>query len=107
MTDRPVELLVSCPDDGSADKIAGAAVAEGLAASANISAVRSVYRWRGEVVGRVEAMIRFKTGAAQVEALSVLIRERHPYELPAITWIEVETDPRTAAWIVSGGESDG
>ncbi|MDR7335905.1 divalent-cation tolerance protein CutA [Roseateles asaccharophilus] len=67
-----------------ANALARAAVEQGLAACVQTEAIRSTYRWQGEVVCEDEVRLMFKTTRALYPALEALLRELHPYELPAI-----------------------
>lgn len=97
---RAVELHVSCPDEDTAARIARAALVARLASCANISApVRSLFHWQGRIEEEREVFLAFKTRRACVDDLVALIREQHPYDLPAITWAGVEAETDTAAWI--------
>lgn len=73
---------VSTQDD--ADALARAAVERQLAACVQTEAIRSTYRWQGEVVSEAEVRLVFKTTRTAYPVLEALLRERHPYELPAI-----------------------
>ncbi len=55
-----------------------------LAACAQVQAIESVYRWQGAVQQEGEFRLLLKTTAARYPALEAELRERHPYELPAI-----------------------
>ena len=94
-----VLLRVSCPDLQTARKIAHAAVAAQLVACAHISGIESVYRWQDSVEHEHETAIAFKTVQPRIDALCLLIRDRHPYELPAIEWHAIEPDSETTLWL--------
>lgn len=94
-------LRVACPDRPTARDIAHAAVTDGLAASANLLEAESIYRWDGAVHDATETVIVFKTTDGKVAALCTLIRLRHPYALPAITWVLVNATPETIDWIAA------
>jgi periplasmic divalent cation tolerance protein len=82
----PAPLLV-VTTVGSADQartLARAMVEQRLAACAQITAIESVYRWKGAVEQEPEWRVLFKTRADGYVALEAAIRARHPYELPAI-----------------------
>lgn len=96
---EPVALRVACPDRACARDIARAAIAAQLAGCAHISDIDSVYRWQGAVAEEPETLIFFKTTRACLEGLAALIRARHPYELPAITWHPIDADPETVKWL--------
>jgi periplasmic divalent cation tolerance protein len=83
-----------------ADTLARAAVEQGLAACVQTEAIRSTYRWQGEVVREDELRLMFKTDRAHYVALEALLRERHPYELPAIYALPVIAGTAAyAAWV--------
>jgi periplasmic divalent cation tolerance protein len=83
----PVELLavfttVATQDD--ADALARAAVERQLAACVQTEPIRSTYRWQGRIACDDEVRLLFKTTRALYPVLEALLRELHPYELPAI-----------------------
>jgi periplasmic divalent cation tolerance protein len=83
-----------------ADALARAAVEARLAACVQTEAIRSTYRWQGAVACEPEVRLLFKTRADRYAALAALLRERHPYELPAIFALPVaEATPEYAAWV--------
>lgn len=85
-----------------ADALARAAVEQRLAACVQTEAIRSTYRWQGEVVCEAEVRLVFKTTHAAYPALEALLRERHPYELPAIYALPVvAVTPEYAGWVAS------
>jgi periplasmic divalent cation tolerance protein len=78
-----VVILSTCPDLGTAERLARALVEESLAACVNIvPGVRSVYRWNDAVQADVEVLMIVKTTAARLEAARTRLVELHPYELP-------------------------
>lgn len=106
-----VMLYTTWPDAQTAEKVAAEAVAERLAACANIlGPLRSVYRWQGAIEQSAEVPVLFKTVAARAEALAAFIAERHPYETPAILALDVREDgthPAFLQWLESeAGISD-
>ena len=94
-----VELRVSCPDEAVGRKIGRAAVEARLAASAHVWPIRSIYRWKGAVHEAGEWSLSLKTRGDLFERLAALVREAHPYELPAIMSHPCDADAPTAAWI--------
>ena len=80
----------TCPDREVADGLAGALVAEGLAACVNVvPGLHSVYRWQGAIERSDETLLLIKTTQAGLPALSARIVELHPYELPEVVAVEV------------------
>jgi len=71
-----------------------------LAACAQITAIESVYRWKGEIEQDAEFRLLFKTRPSAYPRLAATLRERHPYELPAIHAIHtVQADAAYAEWV--------
>jgi periplasmic divalent cation tolerance protein len=87
----PFLLVVTTLDDrDAATHMARALVERGLAACAQISAIESVYAWKGAVEQGAEFRILFKVATSAYDAAEAAIRELHSYELPAIHAIPVE-----------------
>ena len=83
-----------------AQQLARAIVHLRLAACAQIEAIESIYRWRGEVLEDSEFRVLFKTQPARYAQIEAAIRQHHPYELPAIHAIPtVAAEPAYAAWV--------
>lgn len=84
-------LYSTAPDETVATAIAEALVETGAAACVNIiPAMRSVYRWKGKIESADETVLIVKTTAAAARRAIDLIRERHPYETPAIVSLAVD-----------------
>lgn len=103
MTDRATSLVVvvtTVDDEAVADRIAEAAVHERLAACVQVEAIQSTYRWHGAIERAREWRLLFKTTTDRHDALTSWLRERHPYDLPAIYALAVTaaTD-RFARWV--------
>ena len=78
-------VLVTAPDAATAEALARRLVEERLAACANlIPAVRSIYRWEGEVQDDAEVLLILKTRKARVTALAARVQALHPYDLPEV-----------------------
>ena len=72
-------------DAGEAERVAGAVLAERLAACVNILApCTSIYRWQGEVERGSEVPALFKTTPELAERLRERIAALHGYDLPVI-----------------------
>lgn len=99
MTDLiAVYTTVASSDD--AQRIADAALQEGLAACVQAGMVESRYHWKGERVHETELTLMFKTTSAHWEPLAALIRRLHPYELPALYALPVAlAEPAYARWV--------
>ncbi len=83
-------MFCTCPDEGSAVRIARALVEERLAACVNVlPGLRSIYRWQGAVEEAQEHLLLIKTSAPRLPALERAVRERHPYELPELVAVPI------------------
>ena len=83
--------LTTCPDEGTARRIASALVDERLAACVNILPdMTSIYRWQGVVETTPECLLLVKTRRARLEALRRRLEELHPYDLPELVALPVE-----------------
>ena len=88
--DEPLICFCTCPDEAVAETLAQAMVERRLAACVNIlPAVRSVYRWQGQVESAAEAMLWLKTTRSRYAALENALRAAHPYELPEIVAVSI------------------
>lgn len=98
---RFIDILVNCPDRGSAAAIADACIDDRLAACANIlSPVESRYRWKGTVETETEIPLLLKTRESLFDAVCTTVRGLHSYEVPSITAIEISNiDPAYADWL--------
>jgi len=78
-----VVVLSTFPSSEKAAEIARQLVDERLCACVNlVPAVRSIYRWQGEVHDDAEVLAIVKTTTERVEALRERLIALHPYELP-------------------------
>lgn len=84
-------LYSTAPDEAVATAMAEVLVETGAAACVNIiPGMRSVYRWKGKVEAATETVLIVKTTAAAARRAVDLLRERHPYETPAIVSLAVD-----------------
>ena len=93
-TSSPATLMVycTCPDEAAGKALATELVREGLAGCINVvPGLTSIYKWHGEMREGTEALLLIKTPAAKYAALEAALRERHPYELPEIIAVDIET----------------
>ena len=91
MTDLRV-VLVTAPRGEPAARIARDLVDSRLAACVNIvPGVRSIYRWEGRVCDDGEDLLMAKTPADRVEALTARVREIHPYTVPEVVALAVDS----------------
>ncbi|MGB5440934.1 MAG: divalent-cation tolerance protein CutA [Gammaproteobacteria bacterium] len=92
MPSKPQLILCTVPDRASAERIAETLVAEQLAACVNIiPGITSVYRWKGTLEKDEELLLFIKTSEAVYDSLEQRIRALHPYELPEIIAVPIQT----------------
>lgn len=83
-------VLCTCPDQPSAQGIAGQLVDKGLAACVNIlPGVESIYRWQGQRESAQEHLLLIKTTRSAYSQLEKTIIEYHPYELPEVIAVSI------------------
>ena len=94
-------IMTTCPDMPAAEKIADALVDKSLAACVQIiPAIKSVFRWQGQVDHASESLLLAKTVAANYPEIEDLINSIHSYEVPEIIAVPVTTGSRDyLAWI--------
>ncbi len=89
---KHILVLTTCPGSISAKKIAQELVTENLAACVNIvSGVQSFFSWVGKVDTANEHLLLIKTTLDRYEALEKKIKKIHPYELPEIIAVPIQT----------------
>jgi periplasmic divalent cation tolerance protein len=96
----PLLVMTTVSTRDQALALAREMVERGLAACAQITAIESVYRWKGGVEHEAEFRLLLKTRADGYAALEAALRERHPYELPAIHAVATaRAEPAYAEWV--------
>lgn len=91
-TQQAMVVLCTCASIDAAKPLARALVEESLAACVNIvPGVISVYRWKDSLQEEVEVLLIIKTRREIFPFLEKRIRELHPYELPEILGVTVDS----------------
>ncbi|MDA1106982.1 MAG: divalent-cation tolerance protein CutA [Proteobacteria bacterium] len=101
-------VLCTCPDQDTALNIANALVDNKLAACVNIvPGLHSVYRWKGARENAEEVLLIIKSRADDYAPLETTVRALHPYELPEIIAVPINTGlPAYLAWVGRRGEDE-
>ncbi len=95
-----VVVYTTVPGEEQAREISRMLVEKGLAACVSRFPVRSVYRWKGEVVEDEEVLLVVKTHPDRVAALHETLIRVHPYEVPEFLVLPVvEGHPAYVAWV--------
>ena len=84
MKEKSVVVLVTCPRTKFAERLAHGLIQENLAACVNLTAVRSVYRWKGKIEDDRETLLIIKTTLQKFPLLRRYVVGRHPYKVPEI-----------------------
>lgn len=95
------ELIVTAPDPEWLVSITRQLVIERLCASAhNVTPIRSLYWWEGELIERVEGRAELHTQESLVPEIIARIKSEHPYKVPGI-WVTPITggNPEYLQWI--------
>jgi periplasmic divalent cation tolerance protein len=88
------EIIVLCTVDSpdAAKRIATMLVEKRLAACVNIvPGLRSIYRWQDRICDEAEILLMIKSAGPQFEAIRAAIREVHPYQVPEIISIPIQS----------------
>ena len=102
-------VLTTLPDGEQARRAVRALVDRRLVACGTvIDPVVSVYRWEGQVEEAAEAQVILKTRRECWEALRNALAELHPYDVPEMLLLPVETGlPAYLAWVGAETVSEG
>lgn len=85
-------IYCTCPNQESAQQIAQRLISDRLAACVNmLPGVSSVYEWQGQIETAQEHLLLIKSPKAHYAAIEAVIKALHPYELPEIIAVAIET----------------
>jgi len=101
LSDKFHIILCTCPDKTSALNIAKLLLKNQQCACVNIlPGVESVYQWKGKIKSSQEHLLIIKSISAAYPKIEQRILENHPYELPEIIAVSIETGlPSYLRWI--------
>lgn len=95
-----IVVTTALPTRTKADEMAGALVDEHLAACVQVTGpVTSTYRWKGAVERAEEWRCEIKSTKERWPQLQERITALHPYEVPEIVMVAVETTERYGKWV--------
>ncbi|MGD9580415.1 MAG: divalent-cation tolerance protein CutA [Vampirovibrionia bacterium] len=84
-------VLITAPDEQTAEMIAKALVEQELAACVNIiPSIRSIYSWDGSICDDSEVMMVVKTIAEKFDKLEAVVKDIHSYDVPEIILLPIE-----------------
>jgi periplasmic divalent cation tolerance protein len=86
-------------DREQADRLARMLIEHKLAACVQSLPITSTYRWQGEIEQGSEILLLIKTTAPRADALQEMLEREHPYEVPEIVTLDIDTvSAAYAAW---------
>ena len=95
-------VMTTCPGKETAKAIARLLVEQQLAACGQIFSIESIYTWQDKVHDEPEFMLLLKTKTALMDALTKVIKDNHPYEVPEIIQLPIMNGfPAYLDWINS------
>jgi periplasmic divalent cation tolerance protein len=102
MAEQILLAISTFPDAETADRIAHTLIVEKFAACANIiPTVHSIYRWKGKIETTGEVIVFFKTTLDRQAAFQEKLRSLHPYEVPEIICVNIDTgSPDYLRWVI-------
>src|ERR1700742_4150829 len=105
--ERAVFVYTTWPAVVEAERAGRALVERRLAACVNIlPAMISHYRWEGKVERAEEMVMIVKTRASLADAVSDAVKELHPYDVPAILVMPLESVEQTyLGWLLAETET--
>jgi periplasmic divalent cation tolerance protein len=62
-----------------------------IACGTLLPGARSIYRWQGKIADEREVLVLLKTRSARLEPLQEAFRELHPYKVPELLAVSVDT----------------
>ncbi len=97
------EVIITAEDPEWLANFTRALVTDRLAACGqNISRIRSIYRWEGEVQDETEARVALHTRASLVPAIVKRANENHPYDVPCVIALPItDGNPDYLAWLAA------
>lgn len=101
MADQILLAISTFPDGETACGISQTLVEQNFAACANVvPAVHSIYRWKDKIETAGEVIVFFKTTKDRQGAFQEKLRSLHPYEVPEIIFIPIDSGlPAYLNWV--------
>jgi periplasmic divalent cation tolerance protein len=99
-TDALVVLTTLASDEEALRLIRALLERRLIACGTVLAGGRSLYRWQGQMADEREVVVLLKTRSARLEALKAAFGELHPYKVPELLAIAVESGlERYLEWI--------
>ena len=89
---KPLIVLTTVGENFDARVLATSLVENRLAACVNIVVgIASIYRWKERIAAEHEQLLVIKTTDDRLAALREALLSRHPYEVPELAVIEIDS----------------
>lgn len=62
-----------------------------IACGTLVPGARSMYRWQGKIADETETLLLLKTRSGRIEALQEAFKELHPYKVPELLALAVDS----------------
>jgi len=101
---NPAIIIFSTfPDEKTASEMGKALVEMRLSACASIvPEIRSIYRWQEKICDEKEYLLILKTREDLIENVETEIKKRHPYEVPEIVSVKIDSISESYLnWLIS------
>jgi periplasmic divalent cation tolerance protein len=87
-----IVVLTTVSNDDEAVRLVRALLDRRLIACGTLlPGARSIYRWQGKVADEREVLLLLKTRSARLEPLQEAFKELHPYKVPELLALAVDT----------------
>jgi periplasmic divalent cation tolerance protein len=90
-TDALVVLTTVSSDDEAVRLVRALLDRRLIACGTLLPGARSIYRWQGKVADEREVLLLLKTRSARLEPLQQAFKELHPYKVPELLALSVDT----------------
>jgi|SRR5687767_11661398 periplasmic divalent cation tolerance protein len=90
-TDATVVLTTVASEDEAVTFVRALLDRRLIACGTMLPGARSLYRWQGKVADEKEVVLLLKTRSARVEALREAFGELHPYKVPELLVLSVDS----------------
>jgi periplasmic divalent cation tolerance protein len=103
VTDQVSEVIITADDAEWLTGFTRRLVEQRLAACGHqITAIRSIYRWQGEIHDEPEARVALHTRTALVPRIVALAGAEHPYDVPCVIALPVaDGNPAYLEWVLA------
>jgi periplasmic divalent cation tolerance protein len=90
-TDAIVVLTTVSSDDEAVRLVRTLLDRRLIACGTLLPGARSIYRWQGKIADEREVLLLLKTRSARLEPLQEAFKELHPYKVPELLALSVDT----------------